>query len=163
MAGNPYDSRKLVLPAREITDAVTAVSGHLTDMVDSITAVNNAVTNLPWDGVSQQDMEQVWDTWMTAVTHLLGPQGDPGKGSMNIVLASMNQASANYTTTELQLKAAFSQMQADLQNAGSNSSGAPASVLVQYQNGDPNAPSTFVEEIYSDDGAASGSEGPWTI
>jgi uncharacterized protein YukE len=149
MANNNYDFRRLNLPAIDINDAYNTVNDQVTEMVSSITAVNDAVTNIPWDGVSQQDMEAVWDRWVKAITNLLGTQDDPSKGSINIVLTSLFQAAGNYSTAEQQLEAAFKQMQADIYSAGAAPS-SPKTVLVQYENNDLNAPSTFVEEIYSD-------------
>jgi uncharacterized protein YukE len=161
VASNPYDSRRLVLPPVDINQAFDTASSNVTDMAASITAVNNAVSGIPWDGASQQDMEQVWDKWMNAVTNLLGTEKDPSKGSINVVLTSLAQASGNYSAAEQELKAAFTQMQDNLANPASGQAGGPTSVLAQTENGDPNALSTFVEEIYSDSGLAA--EGPWTI
>lgn len=158
---NPYDNLKLVFPAADINDAYNAVNKHVTDMVTSITAINNAISNIPWDGVSQQDMEQVWNSWTKAITNLLGTEKDPSKGSMNIVLATLDQAAGNYSAAEQQLQTAFTQMATDITSNAPGQSGGPTSVLVTYENNDINAPSTFVEEIYSDDGSAAGVEGRW--
>lgn len=157
----PYDTRRLVLPPIDINQAFAIVSQQVKDMVTSITTVNNAVANIPWDGVSQQDMEQVWGKWVKAITSLLGTEDDPSEGSINIVLTSLTQASGNYSAAEQELKLAFSQMLDSISDPASGSPGGSASVLVQYENGDPNALSTFVEEIYSDTGSAS--QGPWTL
>lgn len=158
---NPYDTRKLSLPAIDINDAHTTVNNHVTDMINSISAISDAITNIPWDGISQQDMEHVYDRWSAAITNLLGTEKDPSKGSMNIVLVALAQAARNYAQAETQLQTAFNKMAVAISANSSGAAASPTSVLV-HDNGDKNAPSTFVEEIYSDDGAASG-EGPWTI
>jgi hypothetical protein len=163
MASNPYDSRRLGLPANDINEAYITVNNHVTDMVGSINAVNTAVSGIPWDGASQQDMQTVWDGWVKAITNLLGTPDDPSTGSMSIVLNSLFQASGNYAAAEQQLEAAFNQMQSDIDTTSATPSGGPESVLVQFENNDFNAPSTFVEEIYSDDAGVSPFEGPtWT-
>jgi uncharacterized protein YukE len=146
MSLQPYDTAKITVSPGTLnstyTQAQRLAESISSDLTDIITALNGL--QLSWFGGSSAEMQTFSDQWAEATTALFGTKVN--LGAIGQLLLGIQAAEQNYDAAEKAVGASFGQLAAGLLNPGpAQAAQAPTSLI----NTDPQAPSTFINEVFS--------------